>query len=169
MASVDMSVAYMACTYNTHVVSNPTVPKTFKEIFKLLEEEKKKWLEAVRSEIMNFVKRNSWIKTQKKDVLAAGKKPIGVKHVFKIKDKSTGLQYKDRIVVKGYMSIPGVDYTESFSPVMTDAAIRILIILYFYFQMTDPEGDWVLWPMDYKAAFLNADLDKDIYINTQKE
>ena len=130
MVSFDMSIAYMACTYNTHIVSDPTTPKTFKEIFKLPKEEKKKWLEAVKGEIMNFMKRNSWIKTKKKDVLVAGRKPIGVKHVFKIKDKPTRIRYKDCIVVKGYMSIPGVDYTKSFSLVMTDTTVRILIILY---------------------------------------
>ena len=63
------------------------------------------------------------------------------------------------------MSIPGVDYTKSFSLVMTNATVRILIILYLYFQMTDLEGDWVLWLVDYEDAFLNADLDKDIYID----
>ena len=40
---------------------------------------------------MNFIKWKSWIKTKKKDVLAAGRRPIGVKHVFKIKDKPTGI------------------------------------------------------------------------------
>ena len=122
----------MACAFNTHVMSDPTTPKTFKEIFNLPEEEKKKWLDACRGEIMNFIKQKSWIKTKKKDVLAAGRKPIGVKHVFKIKDEPTGLQYKDCIIVKGYMSIPGVNYTKSFSPVMTDVTVRILIILYLH-------------------------------------
>ena len=42
MASVDMSIAYIACTYNMCMVSNLTTPKTFKGIFKLPEEEKKK-------------------------------------------------------------------------------------------------------------------------------
>ena len=69
-----------------------------------------------------------------------GRKIIPVKHVFKRKielDASTGKEYmrfKDRIVTLGFMQIPGVDYTESFSPVATDTAIRIVFCLVLYYD-----------------------------------
>ena len=67
----------------------------------------------VRNKFDNFKKRDSWIKTKRADAIKAGRKPLDVKHVFKIKDEPIGIQYKDRVFIKGYMAIPGVDYTES--------------------------------------------------------
>ena len=71
------------------------------------------------------------------------------------------MRYKDRIVSLGFMAIPGVDYTEKFSPVLTDASTRILITLYLHLKKTQPEKKWVLWLVDYEAAFLNAELDEE--------
>ena len=74
-----------------------------------------------------------------------GRKAVGTKHVFKIKDEPTGLRYKDRVVMKGYESIPGVDYTEKFSPVMTDTSVQIMIMMYLYKLTRYPQQHWVLW------------------------
>ena len=97
-----------------------------------------------------------------------GRKPLGVRHVFKIKDEPEGERFKERIVVKGYLAIPGIDYTEKFSPVMTDATVKIIISLYLWHLTNYPEEDWVLVLIDYESAFLNADVEKDIYIEYPK-
>jgi hypothetical protein len=65
--------------------------------------------------------------------------------------------------VKGYMQIPGVDFTESFSPVATDATIRMIIGI-FLFQLNHKGEDWILEMFDVEAAFLNAELDKPMYV-----
>jgi hypothetical protein len=65
-------------------------------------------------------------------------------------------------VVKGYEQIPGVDYTESFAPVACDAAIHTLIALSLYQQQDNPE--WVTEVIDVETAFLNADLQEEVYI-----
>ena len=103
----------------------------------------------------------------KEEVLKKGRHPIPTKHVFKKKielDSSTGKEYvrfKDRIVTLGFMQIPGVDYTESFCPVATDTALRIIfgIVLYKH-----DEG-WVCESYDVEAAFLEPSMkDLEMYI-----
>jgi hypothetical protein len=61
-------------------------------------------------------------------------------------------------VVKGYNQIPGVDFTESFSPVATDTTTRLI----FAFVLLK---NWVCEIVDVEAAFLNADLDEDLFID----
>jgi Reverse transcriptase (RNA-dependent DNA polymerase) len=85
-----------------------------------------------------------------------------VKWIFKKKDEQDGtVRYKSRVVLKGYVMIPGVDYTESFSPVSTDTTVRVTIAVTLYRS----KDGWI-----NEAAFLNADLDSDtpIYAEWQE-
>jgi hypothetical protein len=67
------------------------------------------------------------------------------------------IRYKSRVVLLGYMQVPGVDYTESFSPVATDTTVRSTISLTLYRE----EEGWTIDMIDIEAAFLNADLEND--------
>jgi len=63
---------------------------------------------------------------------------IPTKPVFKIKDKQDGLKwYKARIVTKGFLMIPGVDYIESFSPVTTETGVQCIIGISLHFINED--------------------------------
>jgi len=79
--------------------------------------------------------------------------------VFRIKeDVITGKTvYKARLVVKGYEQIAGVDFTETFAPVASDATIKTVLAVTLYYG-------WIAEAIDVEAAFLNADVDEDIYI-----
>nr|GEV85084.1 retrotransposon protein, putative, Ty1-copia subclass [Tanacetum cinerariifolium] len=65
--------------------------------------------------------------------------------------------YKARLVENGYTQLYEVDYEEMFSLVADVRAIRILIAIATFY-------DYEIWQMDVKIAFLNGDIDEDIYM-----
>ena len=149
---------------NMAIASDPGEPNSMKEA--LNGPEKEKWKEAIRKEINNFIQRGVWKKISREDVTKRQKrKLISTKWVFKKKvEQDKSIRYKARCVSRGFMQIPGVDYTESFSPVATDSSIRIIIALYLYCNKHKPEKQWVLEMFDVEAAFLNAELDQPTFI-----
>ena len=79
------------------------------------------WRISAISEVKTFLSRKSWIPTKRSVVKDKSRKPVPVKWVFKSKEEADGLiRLKLRNVVKGYMQVLGVAFTESFSPVASD-------------------------------------------------
>ena len=81
------------------------------------------------SEVNNVLSINACISIQRSTVEAKGRTPVHVKWIFKSKKDLDRLIYffNSRNVFKGYFEVPGVDYTESFSPIETDMSTRIII------------------------------------------
>ena len=141
--------------YSSTLASDPGKPRNFAAAMK--SPERAKWETAMHQEIANFYQRGVWKQFPRAQL--NGRKPLRNRWVFKKKheqDKST--RYKGRIVVKGYVQIPGVDFTESFAPVATDTSICTVFAITLYKQV------WVCELIDVEAAFLEADLDEDIYM-----
>ncbi|KAK1629912.1 hypothetical protein QYE76_004227 [Lolium multiflorum] len=65
--------------------------------------------------------------------------------------------YKARLVAKGFRQIQGVDYDETFSPVAKLKSVRILLAIAAFF-------DYEIWQMDVKTAFLNGDIEEELYM-----
>ena len=154
---------------STHVysaiTSDPGEPTTLKEA--LSGSETPQWREAIKKEIQNFLTRKVWKKVPREKVVKEMKrKLITTKWIFKKKIEQDGsIRFKARCVSRGFMQIPGVDYTESFAPVATDTAIRMIIGIFLFFFHKYPKEEWALEMFDVKAAFLNADLDKQVFID----
>ncbi|KAG8473470.1 hypothetical protein CXB51_035763 [Gossypium anomalum] len=88
------------------------------------------------------------------------KKTVRCKWVFKNKEGTPGVEeprYKARLVAKGYIQIPGVDFTDVFSPVVKHSSIRALLGIV---AMHDLE----LEQLDVKSAFLHGELEENIYM-----
>ena len=119
------------------------------------------------TEAGNFLQQNSWSKYPRAKVKEEGRKIIGTKLVFKKKIEAEGskapdtygiYRYKTRGVTLGYQQIPGIDYTESHSPVANDTSIRMAIAITLY------HDDWVIHVTDIEAAFLEGKLKNPMYI-----
>ncbi|CAA0830832.1 cysteine-rich RLK (RECEPTOR-like protein kinase) 8, partial [Striga hermonthica] len=91
--------------------------------------------------------------------LPEGKKAIGCKWVYRRKRGSDGnvISFKAWLVVKGFTQKEGIDYDATFSPVAMLKSIRILLSIASHM-------DYEVWQMDVKTAFLNGNLDEDIYM-----
>ena len=116
----------------------------------------KDWKEAMESEFQSLINNKTWELVP----LPKGHKSIGCKWIFKIKYSSDGSveRYKARLVALGYLQKEGIDYTETFAPVAKMTSIRTLLAL----AATD---DAEIHQMDVKTAFLNGDLEEEIYMN----
>ena len=60
-------------------------------------------------------------------------------------------------MAKGFTQIEGIDYQETFSPVAMLKSIRILLSIVACL-------DYEIWQVDVKTAFLNGNLEEDIYM-----
>ena len=117
-------------------------PNTFKEAVK-----DPKWQEAMHKEL-EALNNNTWEIVP----LPLEKKAIGSKWVYKIKLRADGSleRYKARLVAKGYNQQYGIDFQETFSPVVRMTSIRSLIALAAHRK-------WPLFQLDINNTFLHGD------------
>ncbi|KAK1581876.1 hypothetical protein Q3G72_009867 [Acer saccharum] len=66
-------------------------------------------------------------------------------------------RHKARLVAKGFSQKESIDYTETFSPISSKDAFRIVMALVAHFDLE-------LHQMDVKTAFLNGDLTEDVFM-----
>jgi hypothetical protein len=113
------------------------------------------WRKAMMEEMDSIEESGTWSLVD----LPPGRKPIGVKWVFKMKrdEHGTMSKHKAHLVVKGYAQRHGIDYDEVFTPVARLDSVRLLIALVAH------EG-WEVHHMDIKLAFLNGDLQEEVYV-----
>ena len=90
-----------------------------------------------------------------------GKRILKCRWILKTKRGPNGevIKRKARLVVCGNRQRPGEDYDETFAPVAKFASIRLLLAL-------AAKLDLEIHQMDVKSAFLNGDLDEEIYMES---
>lgn len=146
------SAHHLALVVN--LMALPNTPKTIEEALSC--PEKEFWHMAIDSEMKSLIKNGTWTEIL---TLPNGWKALPCKWVFKIKLNSTGSieQYKARLVVKGFKQIKGLDYTETFAPVVKFSMIHLMLAV-------AASLDLEIEQMDFSTAFLNGDLTEEIYI-----
>ena len=117
--------------------------------------ESEKWLEAMKSEMGSMYDNQVWTLVD----IPEGRKAVENKWIFKKKTDADGnvTVYKARLVAKGFRQVQGVDYDETFSPVAMLKSIRILLAIAAY-------HDYEIWQMDVKTAFLNGNIEEELYM-----
>nr|GEY50808.1 retrovirus-related Pol polyprotein from transposon TNT 1-94 [Tanacetum cinerariifolium] len=88
-----------------------------------------------------------------------GKMVIKLKWLWKNKkdEDQTVIRNKARLVVKGYAQEEGIDFEESFAPVVRLEAVRILIAYAAH-------KSFLIYQIDVKIAFLNGPLKEEVYV-----
>lgn len=113
------------------------------------------WKMAMDEEMNSLELNNTWTLTE----LPSGEKAIKSKWVYKTKydDNGNPIRWKARLVAKGYTQREGIDFNETFSPVVRYASIRYLVALAAQHNMS-------IHQMDAVSAYLNGNLKETIYM-----
>ncbi len=79
--------------------------------------------------------------------------------MFRTKRDASGrvVRHKARLVAKGYSQVAGVDFNETFAPLAKFTTIRCMVAI-------GAAMDLEMHQMDVKTAFLNGELEEDIYM-----
>ena len=117
--------------------------------------QKDSWRGAMDEELKSLLENQTWELVEK----PVGVKTLGTKWVFKIKRRADNsiAKFKGRLVVKGYLQEKDIDFKETFAPVFKYQSLRILLCL-------ANQLDLHIHQMDVKTAFLNGELQEDLYI-----
>uniref|UniRef100_A0AAV1VMY4 Reverse transcriptase Ty1/copia-type domain-containing protein n=1 Tax=Peronospora matthiolae TaxID=2874970 RepID=A0AAV1VMY4_9STRA len=112
------------------------------------------WCEAICAEL-DSMKLRGVLRAPKQP---AGQHTIGTKWVFNIKRKADGSieKYKARLVAKGFKQKYGIDYTETFLPVVKYVTLRMVVAITKYF-------DWTLDLLDVVTALLCGEMKEKVF------
>ena len=128
-----------------------TEPKSMEEAVK--NDHAKEWKIAADQEYHSLMENDTWELTK----LPEGHKPIGSKWVFKVKYRRVE-RFKGRLVAKGFTQTYGIDYDETFSPVVRFSSIRALLAFAV-------QNNMLIHQMDVVTVFLSGKLDEEIYMH----
>jgi len=114
-----------------------------------------KWKLAMQDEYDALIRNSTWHLVSPKP----GANIIDCKWVYKIKKKADGSidRYKARLVAKGFKQRYGIDYEDTFSPVVKIATIRLVL------SVAVSKG-WCMRQLDVQNAFLHGILEEEVYM-----
>ena len=141
------------------IQSDPGEPTSWKDA--LSGPEREWWIKAIRAEFNNFLARGGWKFVPLDVVRKSGRRLVPTKLVFKKKDEiDESIRFKARCVTLGFMMVPGVDFTERFSPVATDESLKVQVGI----NLKNYHIGWETHSCDIEAAFLEPTMDNVMYI-----
>ncbi|KAG8501627.1 hypothetical protein CXB51_004055 [Gossypium anomalum] len=108
------------------------------------------WKQAMIDEIKMIQKNQTWELTKGPAI----ERPLNA-------DGSLN-KLKARLVVKGFSQQYGLDYKETFVPVVRLDTIKLIIAL-------AAQKQWIIYQLDVKSVFLNGFLEEEIYVEQPEE
>ena len=118
------------------------------------------WKKAIDEEYASIMKHDTWDLVE----LPPDRRPVTCKWVFNVKQKADGSidRYEARLVARGFTQAEGINYHETFSPVVKMTSIRVLLAI-------TAIRDLELHQMDVKTAFLNDSTEEEICMTQPEE
>ena len=125
------------------------VPRTYAEAMSSPQCEQ--WKAAMVDELRSMRRMDVYEEVPLEVVLREGGKLIACQWIYTVKLGKDGevLKFKARLVAKGYTQREGIDYNETFAPVMKYLSLRVLLTI-------AASLGWSIYQMDVDTAFLNA-------------
>lgn len=116
------------------------------------------WRDAINAELRSCWEKGVFITIPKSDV-PEGFKVLMSRMVFELKRDEHGnvIRYKARLVAKGFQQRPGIDFDSAYAPTVQTATLLYMLGV----AAQDKMG---IRQIDVKTAFLNADLQEEIYL-----
>ena len=148
---VGNSMNYMEKELLCHAVGDQAL--TYKEAME--SPERDEYMKAMQAELASMEENQVW----KTVPTPPDRKIVGSKWLFSVKRNKDGAiaRYKARLVARGFTQVYGVDWFESYSPVVKATTIRTLCALSVIYKLQ-------LAVMDCVTAFLNSPIDTEIYM-----
>jgi transposase InsO family protein len=143
--STNTNIRFLAMVAKAYPEGRLDAPRSYEEA--LERRDAPKWLIAIEKELSQQRVNETWIEVK---ITPDKCKLLGARWVFTIKH-ALGEEplYKVRLVIKGYEQRFGLDYTETYAPVVKMKTIRTLLAIVCYLGLYCHQ-------MDVKTAFLNA-------------
>ena len=91
-----------------------------------------------------------------KSEIPGGRSCVKCKWIFDIKRSGV---FRARLVACGYSQVPGLDFTDIYSPVVNDITIRCMVIAEMVWKFSS-------MVVDVETAFLHGDLEEEIYMES---
>ncbi|CAN1249150.1 Retrovirus-related Pol polyprotein from transposon RE1 [Linum perenne] len=114
-----------------------------------------KWRAAMGDEFRALIDNGTWQLVPRPH----SNRVLGNKWVFRLKKNPDGqiARYKARWVAKGYHQTEGVDYLETFCPVIKPACVRLILSIAL-------SEKWPIKQLDVSNAFLHGTLEETVYM-----
>jgi hypothetical protein len=127
--------------------ARPETPLSLRQALRTSERES--WIEAWRSELSSLRENDTYDELPVGTSPPRGRTAIPGRFVSKIKMLPSGEvdKFKTRVVAKGFKTVKGVDYDESFAPTLRIPSFRVC-------AATACQRQWALHQLDCTTAFL---------------
>jgi histone deacetylase 1/2 len=114
-----------------------------------------RWRQAMEDEHAALLRNGTWTLVPP----PPGCNVIGSRWVFKVKHKADGSldKFKARLVAQGFTQRYGLDYLDTYSPVVKHATVRLVLALAM-------ARDWTVRQLDISNAFLHGVLEETAYM-----
>ena len=136
--------------YLADLTAQPSQPSSYHQALRLTH-----WKKAMQDEMDALHTNHTWALVPKTSDMNL----VNSKWIFKVQTQFDGTidRYKAKLVARGFTQLPGLDYDETFSPVVKPGTIRLILNIGLYFGC-------LIQQLDVSNAILHGDLHERVYL-----